>query len=70
MVHLAFEGDYKPFAQLGLETERMIRKMLALGMLLSVTCTEDLDRNSEVEIEDITGGTFMGDGRVRRQKAV
>ncbi|MFC2165630.1 alpha/beta hydrolase [Acidobacteriota bacterium] len=70
LVHKAFEGDYEPFAQLGLETERMIRKMLATGMLLSVTCAEDLDRISETEIEDITGGTFMGDGRVRRQKAV
>jgi pimeloyl-ACP methyl ester carboxylesterase len=70
LVHRAFEGDYEPFAQLGVEAERSIRKILALGMLLSVTCAEDLDRISEDEIVDATGGTYMGDGRVRRQKAV
>jgi len=70
MVHKAFEGNYEPFAQLGVDTERMIRKMLAMGMLLSVTCAEDLDRISEKDIVEFTGGTFMGDGRVRRQKTV
>lgn len=70
LVHKAFEGDFEPFAQLGVESERAIRKILAMGMLLSVTCAEDLDRISEQEIVDVTGGTYMGDGRVRRQKAV
>ena len=70
LIHRAFEGDYVPFAQAGLMSEWSIRRFLALGMLLCVTCAEDLDRITEEEIVKITSGTDMGDGRVRRQKAV
>jgi pimeloyl-ACP methyl ester carboxylesterase len=70
LIHKAFEGDYVPFAQVGLKSERSIRRLLAMGLLLCVTCAEDLDRITEEEIVEITSGTDMGDGRVRRQKAV
>ncbi len=70
LIHRAFEGDYVPFAQAGLMSERSIRRLLAMGMLLCVTCAEDLDRISEEEIVEIASQTDMGDGRVRRQKAV
>ncbi|UCC39758.1 MAG: alpha/beta hydrolase [Candidatus Aminicenantes bacterium] len=69
LIHRAFEGDYEPFAQLGMQSNRGILRHLAVGMLLCVTCAEDLARISEEEIVEITGGTFLGDGRVRRQKA-
>ena len=70
LIHQAFEGDYVPFAQAGLMSERSIRQLLAMGMLLCVTCAEDLARISEEEIVEIASPTDMGDGRVRRQKAV
>jgi len=69
-IHSAFLGDYEPFAQLGMTSNRRVRQLLALGMLLCVTCAEDLDRISEEEIVEITGGTYLGDDRVRQQKAV
>ena len=70
LIHSAFKGDFEPFAQTGMESSRGIRRYLALGMLLSVICAEDIARITEEEIVKITNGTYPGDGRVRRQKAV
>jgi pimeloyl-ACP methyl ester carboxylesterase len=70
LIHEAFKGNYKPFAQAGLVSERSIRNLLATGMLLCVTCAEDLDRITEQEILEIAEDTYMGSGRVRRQKSV
>jgi pimeloyl-ACP methyl ester carboxylesterase len=70
LIHQAFKGDYEKFAQYGMEVNRGVLKTLSLGMLLSVTCAEDLERITEEEIVEFTSGTYMGDGRVRRQKAV
>lgn len=70
LIHRAFEGDFAPFAQAGLSSNWFIHRLLALGMLLCVTCAEDLDRITEEEIVEIAVGTDMGDGRVRGQKAV
>lgn len=70
LIHQAFEGNFEPFAQLGMESNRGIRNSLALGMLLCVTCAEDLARITEEEIIEITDGTFMGGSRVRQQMAI
>ena len=70
LIHRAFEGDFAPFAQAGLLSNWSLHRLLALGMLLCVTCAEDLDRITEEEIVEIAVGTDMGDGRIRRQKAV
>ncbi|MBD3412929.1 MAG: alpha/beta fold hydrolase [Candidatus Aminicenantes bacterium] len=70
LIHEASKGNYKPFAQAGLFSEWTIRNLLATGMLLCVTCAEDLDRISEQEIIELAENTYMGSGRVRRQKAV
>lgn len=70
MIHRAFGGDFAPFAQEGLMSNWSLHRLLAIGMLLCVTCTEDLDRITDKEIVEIASGTDMGDGRVRRQKAV
>jgi len=70
LIHRAFEGDFAPFAQAGLMSNWSLHRLLALGMLLCVTCAEDLDRIKEEEIVEIAVGTDMGDGRIRRQKAV
>lgn len=66
----AYEGNYDPFAQQGMMRNRALRNGLAFGMLLCVTCAEDVARIEPDEIERETRGTFLGDGRVRRQMEV
>lgn len=70
LIHQAFLGDYEPFATLGIQSSRNIRRGLALGMLLCVTCGEDISRISDEEIVRFTQGTFLGDARIRQQLAV
>ncbi len=69
LIHAAHAGDFHPFAQRGLETNRGIIDALAFGMLMCVTCSEDLDRIDPDTIERLTAGSFMGDHRVRQQLA-
>ncbi|MHC4303286.1 MAG: alpha/beta hydrolase [Planctomycetota bacterium] len=70
LIHRAFAGDYDAFANRGLTSNRAIRGQLAFGMLLCVTCSEDIPRIDPDDIPQLTEGTFLGDGRVRRQMAV
>ncbi|MFC2167703.1 alpha/beta hydrolase [Acidobacteriota bacterium] len=70
LIHQAFLGDYEQFATTGIQSSRNIRRSLALGMLLCVTCGEDLSRVTDDEIFRFTQGTFLGDSRVRQQMAV
>lgn len=66
----AYEGDFRPFAQRGLESNRRLRNMLCFGMLMSVVGSEDIPRIDPDSIPRETRGTFLGDGRVRRQAAI
>lgn len=70
LVYSAFEGDDKTFAEAGIMSNRSIQNILAFGMLLCVTCAEDLDRITEAMIVEATKDTFFGDYRVRAQKAI
>lgn len=70
LIDRAARGDFSPFAQQGIAANRGIRGILSFGMLLCVTCSEDLDRITERMIREETAGRFLGDGRVRRQQAV
>ena len=70
LIHRAFEGDYAPFAQLGMQSNRALRNQLAFGMLMSVVGSEDLPRIDPAAIERETAGTFLGGDRVRQQMAV
>ena len=70
LIHKAYEGDYEFFAVEGMQANRGIMNALHLGMLLSVTCPEDLSRIDPDEIPALTDGTFYGDTRVRDQLAV
>jgi len=62
-------GDYTPFAQMALENGRGLKHALAMGLLLSVTCTEDVSRIRPEEVAKETAGSFIGDWRVRGQMA-
>ena len=69
LIHKAYNGDYAFFVETGMQSNRAIVDMLQFGMLLSVTCPEDLARIDPDEIFALTDGTFMGDNRVRNQLA-
>ncbi len=66
----AYEGDYEPFAQLGMMSLRRLKNIINFGMLLCVTGSEDIPRIDPKSISRLTRNTFLGDGRVRRQMAV
>lgn len=67
-VHRAAQGDWTPLGRLaylhGLEMDGM-----AHGFYQSVTCAEDVAFLREEEVAPAVAGTFLGDFRVRRQKA-
>jgi pimeloyl-ACP methyl ester carboxylesterase len=69
LIHKAYEGDYEFFVDIGMQSNRGIVDILQFGMLLSVTCPEDLARIDPDEIPALTAGTFMRDDRVRNQLA-
>lgn len=66
----SYEGDFEPFAAAGIMARRRLRNIISFGMLLCVTGSEDIPRIDRRTIPELTRGTFLGDGRVRRQMAV
>ena len=70
LIHSAWQGNYAPFVQAGINSNRGLGLALKIGMLLSVTCVEDVARIDEEAIDEVTSGTYLGDERVRTQMAV
>lgn len=67
-IHRAAQGDWMPLGRLAhLRGHDM--DALAQGFYQSVTCAEDVAFLREEEIAPAVAGTFLGDFRVRRQKA-
>ena len=69
LVHRAAAGDFRPFAELAEEMGQQIAKLASNGMYLSVTCTEDVAQITPAEAANTWPGTFLGDYRVRQQRA-
>ncbi|HEY1631100.1 MAG TPA: alpha/beta fold hydrolase [Rhizomicrobium sp.] len=67
LLHKARAGDFTPFAEAALENGRGLAKGLAIGMMLSFTCTEDTNRIDPREVAKETGDSFIGDARVKGQ---
>lgn len=65
LIHRASEGDFKPFILAALPQARAIYQSLSLGMYFSVTCAESVPFITEEDVRRETGGTFLGDYRVR-----
>jgi pimeloyl-ACP methyl ester carboxylesterase len=65
LLHLAANGIYGPFAQLAVDFGKAIADQIDWGQQLSVLCTEDLPRITEMDIEKETAGTFLGGEMVR-----
>ncbi|HEU0301568.1 MAG TPA: alpha/beta fold hydrolase [Longimicrobium sp.] len=67
MVTRAAGGDFGPFAELSSEMVQAVSSQLSLGMYLTVTCAEDVRRIDESQA--VQGATFLGDYRLRQQRA-
>ena len=65
LIHRASQGDFKPFTLAALPRARAIYQSLSLGMYFSVTCAESVPFITEEDVRRETGGTFLGDYRVR-----
>lgn len=67
-VHQAVQGDWKPLARSAQIYGTMMGGM-AEGYFQSTTCAEDVAFIRDQEIAAAVAGTFLGDFRIRRQKA-
>ncbi|HEX9942530.1 MAG TPA: alpha/beta fold hydrolase [Thermoanaerobaculia bacterium] len=69
-IHKAAQGDLAPLVQMSIENRLNLDEALAWGQNFSVTCAEDLPFITEEMTRKETAGTYLGDYRVRQQKAV
>ena len=69
IVHRAAAGDTEPLRKLVAWLSHSIPGSLAIGMNLSVTCSESLAFITAAQARDASAGTFMGDSRYRAQRA-
>jgi pimeloyl-ACP methyl ester carboxylesterase len=68
-LHLAAQGDFAPLAESALFYRQRIVATGSNGMYLSVTCAEDLPWIRPGEGERNAAHTFLGDYRLRQQRA-
>lgn len=68
-VHLAAQGSWKPFAETASLIARYMISSTSDGYLLGVTCSEDIPFIRDEEIPAAVAGTFLGDFRIRQQRA-
>jgi pimeloyl-ACP methyl ester carboxylesterase len=69
-IRQAFLGNFRPITEMAVRLERGSQLGLSLGLLLCVTCSEDVARIKPEDVERETKGTYRGDVRVRSQMAV
>lgn len=68
-IHLAAQGNFTPLAEAAISYRRQIVATGSNGMYLSVTCAEDLPMIKPGEGERNGVNTFLGDYRLRQQRA-
>jgi len=68
-IHLAAQGNFTPLTQAALSYRQQIVATGSNGMYLSVTCAEDLPMIKPGEGERNGVNTFLGDYRLRQQRA-
>jgi pimeloyl-ACP methyl ester carboxylesterase len=68
-IHRAAQGDFVPLAESAIFYRRQIVATGSNGMYLSVTCAEDLPWIRPGEGERNAAHTFLGDYRLRQQRA-
>jgi pimeloyl-ACP methyl ester carboxylesterase len=62
----AARGDFGPFLAMALEGAAWSTDTMALGLTLSVLCSEDVPRIDPAEVEAATRGTFLGSANVEQ----
>ena len=68
LIRRAATGDPAPLQQLAIDAEIGLSG-LSIGLNLSITCAEDIPFLDDATIARETAGTFLGDGRIQRQRA-
>jgi pimeloyl-ACP methyl ester carboxylesterase len=68
-IHLAAQGNFVPLAKAAIDYRRNLVATGSNGMYLSVTCAEDLPLIKAGEGERNGANTFLGDYRLRQQRA-
>src|SRR5262249_41418729 len=68
VIHRASKGDWAPIVEGILGQARDADSDLSFGLLLSITCSEDVPFVREDEVEAATRDTFLGDWRLRQQQ--
>jgi pimeloyl-ACP methyl ester carboxylesterase len=68
-IHLAAQGNFVPLAKAALNYRQNLVATGSNGMYLSVTCAEDLPLIKPGEGERNGANTFLGDYRLRQQRA-
>jgi pimeloyl-ACP methyl ester carboxylesterase len=66
----AHTGDYRELVQAAILQSRSVRNMLAWGMLIAVTESEDISRIDPADIGSACAGTFLGRTRIDEQLAI
>jgi pimeloyl-ACP methyl ester carboxylesterase len=66
-VHRAAAGDFTEFARLTYQYARSLRSALSMGLLLSVSCTEDFPYLDVPEARRHAEGTLLGSYRIDQQ---
>ena len=69
LLRRARAGDFSEFAKTAVNHGIAMKTEIAMGLLLSVECTQDVSRIDPAEIPKATGNSFIGDTRVRGQLA-
>lgn len=69
LVHQANNGDWSAIVEGILEDGRDADNDLSLGLLLSITCSDDVPFVREEDVAGATRNTFLGDWRLRQQQA-
>jgi pimeloyl-ACP methyl ester carboxylesterase len=69
LIHQAHSGNWTPIVEGILSDSHRIDEDLSAGLLFAITCNEDVPFLDEKEILAKTRGTFLGDYRVRQQRA-
>jgi pimeloyl-ACP methyl ester carboxylesterase len=67
-VHLAVQGDWKPLTESGVSFARDMSSF-DNAFFFGVTCSEDVPFIRDQEIPAAVAGTFLGDFRIREQRA-
>ncbi len=67
LIHQSYLGNWTPFISL-FPNESSFAGMIAEGLYLCVTCTEDVPYITQEAADSVTAGTFMGDYRIQQQR--